>query len=105
LFAELEGKYDLIITNPPYVDRRAMQALPREYRYEPGMALAGGLDGLSLVRKIIEAAKDHLRPGGRLFCEIGDGRSALRRAYPKTAFTWPETAAGAGHVFALRSPY
>ena len=105
LFREVPGKYDLIITNPPYVDRRAMKALPREYRYEPGMALAGGADGLSLVRKIIEGTRSHLRPGGALVCEIGDGRKMLERAFPRLDFVWPETAAGTGQVFLLRTPY
>ena len=105
LFEAVRGTYDLIITNPPYVDRRAMHELPREYRYEPAMALAGGPDGLSLVRKIIEEAKDHLGPGGALVCEIGDGRRALERAFPRLRFSWPETAVGSGHLFVLRAPY
>ena len=106
LFSSVESeKYDLIITNPPYVDRRAMTALPREYRYEPGMALAGGPDGLALVRKIIEQARKHLRPGGALVCEIGDGRKALLRAFGRLPFQWPESTAGTGNVFSLRMPY
>lgn len=105
LFAGVSGTYDLIITNPPYVDGRAMRALPPEYRHEPDMALAGGSDGLALVRTIIEKAKNHLRPGGSLVCEIGDGRKALQRAFPKRRFVWPETAAGSGHVFVLQTPY
>ena len=105
LFEAVRGTYDLILTNPPYVDRRAMRALPPEYRYEPGMALAGGPDGLSLVRKIVQQAGEHLRPGGSLVCEIGDGRKALERAFPRLRFSWPETAAGTGHLFVLRAPY
>jgi ribosomal protein L3 glutamine methyltransferase len=105
LFAAVTGTYDLIITNPPYVDGRAMRALPPEYRHEPDMALAGGRDGLALVREIIEKARDHLRPGGSLVCEIGDGRKALQQAFPKLDFAWPETAAGSGHVFVLQTPY
>lgn len=105
LFEAVRGTYDLIITNPPYVDRRTMRALPPEYRYEPGMALAGGPDGLSLVRKIIQQAGEHLRPGGSLVCEIGDGRKALERAFPRLRFSWPATAAGTGHLFVLRAPY
>ncbi len=97
LFEAISGTYDLIITNPPYVDRKAMRALPAEYRHEPSMALAGGSDGLSLVREIIENAKGHLRPGGSLVCEIGDGRKALERAYPKLPFRWPQES-----VFILR---
>ncbi len=105
LFAKVTGRYNLIITNPPYVDHRAMKGLPREYRYEPGMALAGGPDGLSLVRTIIEDAKNHLARDGALVCEIGDGRKALLRAFPRLAFEWPQTAAGSGQVFVLRAPY
>ncbi|HEV7390102.1 MAG TPA: 50S ribosomal protein L3 N(5)-glutamine methyltransferase [Burkholderiales bacterium] len=105
LFNELSGSYDLIITNPPYVDRKAMGTLPAEYRYEPGMALAGGSDGLTLVKEIIEKAKHHLVPRGSLICEIGDGRKALQRAFPKLEFVWPETAAGTGQLFVLQMPY
>jgi ribosomal protein L3 glutamine methyltransferase len=83
LFASLEGeRYDLIVANPPYVTAAAMRKLPPEYRYEPGLALAGGQDGLQLVRKIIALAPAHLSPGGLLVCEIGAGRKALQRAYP-----------------------
>lgn len=98
-------KYDVIITNPPYVASAAMRTLPPEYRHEPGMALAAGKDGLDLVRRIIEEAPSHLAAGGLLMCEVGDGRKALERAYRKLAFTWPETAAGAGNVFVLRAPW
>jgi ribosomal protein L3 glutamine methyltransferase len=105
LFDSLKDRqYDLIITNPPYVDRKAMRALPAEYRHEPGMALAGGSDGMDLVKRIVRDARAHLQPTGMLVCEIGDGRKALERALPRLGFAWPETA-GAGHVFVLRSPY
>jgi ribosomal protein L3 glutamine methyltransferase len=100
LFARLGARrYDLIVSNPPYVDARAMRALPREYRYEPRLALAGGSDGLALVRRIIAQAAAHLKPRGLLACEIGDGRAALERALPHVPFAWPQTAAGAGQVF------
>lgn len=106
LFESLrEEKYDLVITNPPYVERPAMRALPQEYRHEPGMALAGGADGMDLVKRIIRDARAHLQPKGALVCEIGDGRKALLRAFPRLRFTWPETAAGRGQVFLLRAPY
>jgi ribosomal protein L3 glutamine methyltransferase len=104
LFASLEGeRYDLIVTNPPYVTATAMRKLPLEYRHEPGMALAGGKDGLALVKKILEEAPRHLSPRGLLVCEIGDGRKALERAYPRRTFAWPETAAGSGRVFVLEN--
>jgi len=104
LFASLESqRYDLIVTNPPYVTAAAMRKLPPEYRHEPGRALAGGQDGLLLVKKIIQETKDRLNTGGLLACEIGDGRKALERAFPNTGFVWPETAVGAGQVFILRN--
>jgi ribosomal protein L3 glutamine methyltransferase len=104
LFASLQGeRYDVIVTNPPYVAAAAMRTLPPEYRHEPGMALAGGKDGLDLVKRIIEEAPRQLSPGGLLVCEIGAGRRALERAYPSGQFAWPETAAGSGPVFVLRT--
>ncbi len=104
LFESLEdGRYDLIVTNPPYVSAASMRKLPPEYRHEPGMALASGTDGLLLVKKIIQEAEDRLDTGGLLVCEIGDGRRALERAYPKLDFLWPETAAGAERVFVLQA--
>lgn len=105
LFASLgKERYDVIVTNPPYVPTGSMRKLPPEYRYEPGVALAGGQDGLLLVKKIIQKAESRLHAGGVLVCEIGDGRKALERACPRTEFLWPETAAGAGRVFVLRPP-
>lgn len=103
LFESLKGeRYDLIVTNPPYVTASSMRKLPPEYRHEPGTALAGGKDGLQLVNKIIEQARAHLFPGGLLVCEIGAGRKAVERAYPRAVFVWPETRAGSGQVFMLR---
>ena len=99
LFGKL-GKYDLIVSNPPYVTSRSMAKLPQEYRHEPSMALAAGDDGLDLVRRILEEAKDHLTPEGVLVCEIGGNRKALERAYPKVEFAWPETT-DPGSVFIL----
>ena len=83
-------RYDLILSNPPYVTGPAMRALPREYAREPQRALAGGEDGLDLVRRIIRRAFDHLRPEGLLVCEIGNNRKALLRQFPRTPFSWPE---------------
>ena len=83
-------RYDLILSNPPYVTGPAMRALPREYAREPQRALAGGEDGLDLVRRIIRRAFDHLRPEGLLVCEIGNNRKALLRLFPRTPFSWPE---------------
>ena len=103
LFSRLKDRrYDLIVCNPPYVNAASMRALPREYRHEPALALAGGTDGLTLVRKILAIAAEHLRPGGLLVCEIGHNRRVLERAYPSVPFAWPETSAGPGHVFVLK---
>jgi len=102
LFASLQGeRYDLIVTNPPYVTTAAMRKLPPEYRHEPGMALAGGPDGLLLVKTIVQEAAIRLYRGGLLVCEIGDRRKALERACPQARFAWPETSAGSGQVFML----
>ncbi len=95
------ARYDLIVSNPPYVDPVSMHTLPREYGHEPRLALAGGPDGLALVRLILQQAYDHLEPKGLLVCEIGRNRRELERAFPHTPFAWPETAAGTGQVFLL----
>jgi len=95
LFSALRGKhYDLIVSNPPYVTTAAMRHLPREYRHEPGIALAGGRDGLDVVRRILLEAPAHLNPGGLLVAEVGSGRRRLERAFPSVRFTWAEMAAG-----------
>lgn len=93
-------KYDLIVSNPPYVTASSMRRLPKEYRHEPSMALAAGKDGLDLVRRILTGAKKRLAPDGLLICEIGGNREALERAYPKLEFAWPETS-DPGSVFIL----
>ena len=103
LFAALgAARYDLIVTNPPYVDARTMRSLPPEYDYEPRAALAAGDDGLDLVRRTLAAARRHLNPNGLLVCEVGDARRALERAHPKIPFVWPETSESSGCVFVLR---
>jgi ribosomal protein L3 glutamine methyltransferase len=97
-------RYDLILTNPPYVDARGMAKLPPEYQHEPRMALAAGDDGLDLVRRILAEVPRHLRPGGGLLCEIGRGKAALERAYPDTDFVWMDTEQSSGEVFWLSPP-
>jgi ribosomal protein L3 glutamine methyltransferase len=102
LFEPVVGqRYDLIISNPPYVDASGMARLPREYRHEPRMALAAGDDGLRVVRRILEEAPRHLRRDGGLVCEIGRGRAPLERAYPDTNFVWLDTEQSQGEVFWL----
>jgi ribosomal protein L3 glutamine methyltransferase len=94
-------RYDLIITNPPYVDARGMAKLPPEYRHEPRMALAAGDDGLDLVRRILADAPRRLRPGGGLLCEIGRGKAPLEKACPDIDFVWLDTEQSSGEVFWL----
>jgi ribosomal protein L3 glutamine methyltransferase len=103
LFAALGSRrYDLILSNPPYVKAASMAKLPDEYRKEPRLALASGRDGLEHTRAILAAAPAHLNPKGVLMVEIGHNRAALERAYSQLPFKWPKTSAGAGFVFTLR---
>ena len=100
LFGPLGGKrYDLIISNPPYVDAEGMAALPRECRAEPRLAFDGGADGLDLVRRILNEAAAHLTPQGGLLCEIGRGREALEAAFPQLPLLWLDTEDSEGEVF------
>jgi ribosomal protein L3 glutamine methyltransferase len=95
------ARYDLIISNPPYVDAGGMAKLPPEYRHEPRMALAAGADGLDLVHRILAGAPGHLRKDGSLLCEIGRGRLPLERACPRVPFVWLDTEQSEGEVFWL----
>ena len=101
LFAGLTGPYQLIVSNPPYVNADSMAALPPEYRAEPQMALAGGQDGLDIVRRILSGAGAALDRDGLLVVEIGHNRETLERAFPRLSFTWLETSGGDGLVFLL----
>ncbi len=102
VFAALAGeRYDVILANPPYVNAHAMRTLPDEYRHEPGLALAGGADGLSIARRILEAAPGYLNERGILVMEIGANRAALEAAYPRLPFTWLHVRAGDEQVFLL----
>ena len=102
LFAPVAGKtYDIILANPPYVDREAMEVLPPEFRAEPTLALDGGEDGLDIVHRILAGAPRHLDEGGALVVEIGRGRERLEAAYPALPFLWLDTEASEGEVFAL----
>jgi ribosomal protein L3 glutamine methyltransferase len=94
-----DRRYDLIISNPPYVDAQGMADLPRECRAEPKLAFDGGADGIDIVRRIMEQAKSHLTPQGGLLCEIGRCRPALEAAYPQADFLWLETEHSDGEVF------
>jgi ribosomal protein L3 glutamine methyltransferase len=102
LFAGLAGRrYDLILSNPPYVDRAAVAAFPPEYAAEPRLGHLGGEDGLDLVRRLLAQAADHLTPEGRLVVEIGRGRELLEAEYPRVPFLWLDTAESEGEVFSL----
>lgn len=101
LFEGLEGRYDLIITNPPYVDAESVAVLPPEYRHEPEPALGSGEDGLDAVRRILPQAAHFLNPHGVLLAEIGHNRDALEAAFPELPFVWLDTSGGDGFVFLL----
>lgn len=102
LFEPLKGRrYDLIITNPPYVSEEVMQSLPPEYAHEPKMALAGGEDGLDIVRQILQQAPLYLTPDGGLLCEIGEDREILEAEFPSLPFIWLDTEESTGEVFWL----
>lgn len=100
LFAPLgDNRYDLIITNPPYVDADGMAALPPECRAEPKLAFDGGPDGLDMVRRILREAPDHLTPDGGLICEIGRGRASVDEVFPELPLLWLDTEDSEGEVF------
>jgi ribosomal protein L3 glutamine methyltransferase len=102
LFERLEGRrYDVIISNPPYVDDHTMASLPAEFRYEPATGLAGGRDGLEIVERILGQAAKYLQPHGVLILEVGQGQSRLLEKYPQVPFIWLEFARGGAGVFVL----
>jgi ribosomal protein L3 glutamine methyltransferase len=94
-------KYDLIVSNPPYVNSTAMSSLPAEYRHEPHMALAGGKDGMDLVRRIVKEAKHRLTAKGLLIVEIGNEFAHAETAFHDLGLTWLSTSAGDASVFLL----
>lgn len=103
LFSALDDRrYDLILSNPPYVGDSAMRRLPAEYRHEPELALHGGRDGLDLVRRILREAPGHLSAGGWLVMEVGHYRARVERAFPRLPFIWAETSGGDDCVLLLQ---
>ncbi len=103
LFEALAGRrYDLILSNPPYVTAEAMRTLPPEYRHEPSLALAAGEDGLDLVRRILGRAHAHLVPRGLLAVEVGHNREIVERAFPQLPFTWIDSESAEGKIFILQ---
>lgn len=100
LFASLSGeRYDLIISNPPYVDAEGMASLPPECRHEPKLAFDGGTDGIDIVRRIVNEAATHLTPNGGLLCEVGRCREAVEDAFPNLPLLWLDTEDSEGEVF------
>lgn len=103
LFDALKNKrYDIIVSNPPYVTDAAMAKLPKEYTHEPKLALAGGADGMTFVKTIARQARGHLKRGGLLFVEVGDGRAEVERVVGEIPITWLTTSAGDDMVFMAR---
>ncbi len=98
LFAKVPGRYDLILCNPPYVNDTSMAALPAEYRAEPSLALAGGVDGMDLVRRIVAEAPAHLSDIGVLVLEIGHEQAHFEQAFPRLEVAWLDTSAGDNQV-------
>jgi ribosomal protein L3 glutamine methyltransferase len=104
LYSELwRTRYDLVLTNPPYVNDASMAALPAEYRREPQVALAGGADGLDVVRRILADTSKHLKKNGLLIVEVGHERAHVEAAFPNLACTWLTTSAGDDMAFLLHA--
>lgn len=101
LFTGIDGTYDLIVSNPPYVDAESVAELPDEYLHEPELALGSGIDGLDATRIILQQAAKYLNPQGVLLVEIGHNRDVLEAAFPELPFTWLNTSGGDSFVFLL----
>jgi ribosomal protein L3 glutamine methyltransferase len=102
VFSGVEGQcYDLIVTNPPYVDQQDIDSLPQEYHHEPEMGLGCGDDGLDIVRVILAQSAKHLNDGGLLFCEVGNSEVHVKALYKDVPFTWLKFERGGHGVFML----
>lgn len=103
LFANITGqKYDLIVTNPPYVDEEDLAEMPEEFHFEPELALGSGMDGLDITKQILKQAPNYLTENGLLVCEVGNSMVSLIEQYPEVPFKWVELKNGGLGVFALR---
>ena len=101
--AVADRRYDIIVSNPPYVGRAEMRTLPPEYRHEPKLGLASGRDGLDSIREILAGARSHLEDEGILVVEVGNTERALLRAFPQLPFIWPRISMGDDGVFVLKA--
>ncbi len=101
-FEALKGRrYDIIVSNPPYVGAAEMRGLPAEYRHEPELGLASGRDGMDAVRVLLREAASHLAPSGVLVVEVGNTEAMVRRRFPRLPFVWLQFQRGGGGVFVL----
>ncbi len=102
VFSGLKGQqFDLIVSNPPYVDAQDLAAMPQEYHAEPPLGLGSGSDGLNITRQILQVAREHLTEGGLLIVEVGNSGAALEEAYPELPLTWVEFEHGGHGVFVI----
>jgi ribosomal protein L3 glutamine methyltransferase len=101
LLDELSGSFDLIVANPPYVGAEELAAMPVEYRSEPVLALASGLDGLDITRRLLRQAPRFLTDGGCLCVEVGDNRRELEKEFPRLPFSWPVFERGGHGIFVI----
>jgi ribosomal protein L3 glutamine methyltransferase len=103
LFSALAGRrYDVIVCNPPYVTDASMAKLPKEYQHEPKIALAGGADGMNVIKRLLREARGHLKRGGVMFVEVGGERATVEKQFKDVPMTWLTTSAGDDMVFLTR---